>query len=105
MTRLILLAPLALAACQMEGAPAGAPRMDRAGTCFLYVQDEAGGTYSVVSGVGDGTSTPKATIKRGLSGAQADALWAKERKIMDINPECLSILATDRSEPRPAAKS
>ncbi|MBC7146930.1 MAG: hypothetical protein H5U24_16235 [Thioclava marina] len=102
MTRLFLLAPLALAACQMEGAPAGAPRMDQQGTCFLYVEDEGAGKYTVVSGVGDGSPVPKAMIKRGLSGAQADALWTKERKIMDINPECLRILATDRTQARPA---
>ncbi|QPZ92111.1 hypothetical protein [Thioclava electrotropha] len=101
----VLLAPLVLAACQVGTMQSGAPRMDQAGTCFLYVQEEAGGTYSVVSGVGDGTPQPKAMVKRGLSGVQADAAWAKERKIMDINPECLAIVATDRSEARPAPKS
>ena len=106
MTRLFLLAPFALAACQMDGAsPAGAPRMDQAGTCFLYVQDQSDGLFTVVSGVGDGTNAPKAMVTKGLDGAAADALWAKERKTMDVNPECLAILATDRAQARPAPRS
>lgn len=105
MSRLLLLTPLVLAACQVGTMQPGAPRMDQAGTCFLYVQEEGGGTYSVVSGVGDGTPQPKAMVKRGLSASEADAVWAKERKIMNINPECLAIVATDRSGARPAPNS
>ena len=105
MTRLFLLAPVLLAACQIDGlGPTGAPGMNQEGTCFLYVLDEGEGAYTLVSGVGDGTSTPKATVKQGLSASALDALWAKERKIMDINPECLAISARDRSEARPAPK-
>lgn len=105
MTRLLLLAPLALAACQMTGAPANGPaRMDQAGTCFLYVEAPPDGTFTVVSGVGDGTPAPKAMVTRGLSAAAADALWVKERRIMDLNPECLAIVATDRTQARPASE-
>ncbi|MEZ5686729.1 MAG: hypothetical protein R3D78_12985 [Paracoccaceae bacterium] len=100
-----VLAALALAACQMEAVgPDGTPlpRLDRAGTCFLYVTDEGKGRFSVTSGVGDGSKQPLGIVKRGLSAAAADAYWKKERAIMDINPECLSILATDRAQARPA---
>ena len=103
MTRLLFVAPFLLAACQMDGtSPAGAPRMDQEGTCFLYVLDEGNERYTLVSGVGDGTRTPKATLKRGLTAGALDAAWGIERKTMDVNPECLAILATDRTQARPA---
>lgn len=105
MTRLLFLAPLFLAACQIDGiGPTSAPDMGQEGTCFLYVLDEGEGKYTLVSGVGDGTSTPKAMVKSGLSASALDALWGEERAIMDINPECLAISAKDRSEARPAPK-
>ena len=96
-----------LSACQMDGYnPDGTatPRIDREGTCFLYVTAEPSGRYTLTSGVGDGSKTPNAMVKRGLSAQAVDALWAKERKIMDINPECLAILAEDRTMARPAPK-
>lgn len=94
-----------LAACQMEGYyPDGTakPRIDREGTCFLYVTAEPSGRFTLTSGVGDGSKTPNAMVKRGLSAKALDALWAKERRIMDVNPECLAIIAEDRSMARPA---
>ncbi|WP_143598906.1 hypothetical protein [Pseudothioclava arenosa] len=109
MTRIAFtLAALTLAACQMEAmGPDGAPlpRIDRVGTCFLYVTDEGNSRFSVTSGVGDGSKEPLALVKRGLSAAEADALWAKERRIMDLNPECLAIRATDRAQALPAPKA
>jgi hypothetical protein len=105
MTRLLFLAPFALAACQMDGmSPAGTPRMDQQGTCFLYVVEEGNERYTLVSGVGDGTPTPKAIVKKGLTAGALDAAFARERKTMDINPECLAIVATDRTQARPAPK-
>ena len=100
----LTLAPLALGACTLEGMPADPkqPRIEQIGTCFLYVTEEGNGKYSVTSGVGDGSRAPLGTVKRGLSAARTDALWAKERAIMDINPECLAIYATDRAQARPA---
>lgn len=103
-----ILAALALAACQMEAVgPDGTPlpRIDREGTCFLYVSDQGDGRFSVTSGVGDGSKEPLALVKRGLSATEADALWAKERRIMDLNPECLAIMATDRAQARPEPKA
>jgi hypothetical protein len=106
MTRFFLVAPFLLAACQMDGMSSpGAPRMDQEGTCFLYVMDEGNARYTLVSGVGDGTSTPKAMVKKGLTASALDAAWARERKTMDINPECLAIVATDRTQARPAPKA
>jgi hypothetical protein len=103
MTRFFLVAPLLLGACQMDGMSSqGVPRMDQEGTCFLYVMDEGNERYTLVSGVGDGTTTPKAMMKKGLTASTLDTRWARERKTMDINPECLAILATDRAQARPA---
>lgn len=106
MTRLYLLAPLLLAAC-VEGMPSdpGAPRMDKAGTCFAFVTAEADGTYTLTRGIGDGTATPQGVRKTGLSADQVDAAFAKERGIMQIEPECLAIYAKDRSQAASAPKA
>ncbi|WP_339107917.1 hypothetical protein [Thioclava sp. GXIMD4216] len=105
-----LLGLLVLSACVVDenGHPVFAtrptgPSMDQAGTCFLYVEDAKDGTYNLVNGIGNGTKTPLATRQTGLDAAALDAAWAKERKIMDINPECLAISARDRSAARPVS--
>ncbi|AOZ70198.1 hypothetical protein LPB142_13450 [Rhodobacter xanthinilyticus] len=99
MTRLLLAAPLLLAAC-VEGmsTQTGAPRMDQAGTCFAFVTPEEGGTFTLTTGIGDGSKTPLGVQKTGLSAKEVDAAFAKERAIMDINPECLAISAKPRAE-------
>ncbi|MDD8022420.1 MAG: hypothetical protein PHX82_04850 [Paracoccaceae bacterium] len=104
MTRLFLLAPLLLSAC-VEGMTAdpAAPRMSQAGTCFAFVTAQADGTYTLTTGIGDGTKTPVGQQKTGLSAAAVDAAFAQENKIMQINPECLAIYAKDRSQAAPAA--
>ncbi|MER5172778.1 hypothetical protein [Thioclava sp. GXIMD2076] len=106
----LLCLPL-LAGCTLDanGRPAfmmhnSGPSMDQPGTCFLYVEDPKDGTYNLVSGIGNGTMRPWATRKRDLDAAALDAAWAKERRIMDVNPECLAILASDRSDPRPVSE-
>lgn len=105
MTRLLLLASvLALAACTLDenGNPIGpggtaAPRMDQAGTCFALVAPEEGGTFTLTTGIGDGSRQPMGVQKTGLSAKAVDAAFAKERAIMDINPECLGIYAKPRA--------
>lgn len=113
MTRLLLLASvLALAACTVdengnfvsaEPGTASPARMSQAGTCFAFVTAEAGGTYMLTTGIGDGTRTPMGVQKTGLSAKAVDAAFAKERAIMDINPECLGVYAKDRAAAKPAA--
>jgi hypothetical protein len=79
------------------------PQISQAGTCFAFVTEEAGGTYSLTTGIGDGTATPAGEARTGLSAARVDALFASEREVMDISPECLAVLATDRMAARPLA--
>lgn len=102
MTRLLLLAPLLLAAC-VEGMTAdpAAPRMSQAGTCFAFVTAQADGTYTLTTGIGDGSRTPPGQQKTGLSAKAVDAAFAQENKIMQINPECLAIYAKDRTQAPP----
>lgn len=102
--KVLLLAPLALAAC-VEGMPADpkAPRISQVGTCFAYVVDEGAGKYTLISGIGDGSRAPNGVQKTGLSAAAVDAAYAKEMAIMQINPECLAVYAKDRAQAAPAA--
>ncbi|OCX66621.1 hypothetical protein BFP70_00160 [Thioclava sp. SK-1] len=115
MTRIsVILAAVALTACTVDEngniimpppqGQAAAPRMDQEGTCFMYVEDQGEGRYRLVNGVGDGTRTPLAMVKSDLTSAQLDARYTKERAIMDINPECLAIVAKDRAQARPVRK-
>lgn len=106
MTRLLLLASvLALTACTVDengnlvAAPgASSPaRMNQAGTCFAFVTPEEGGTFTLTTGIGDGSRQPMGVQKTGLSAEAVDAAFAKERAIMDINPECLGIYAKPRA--------
>ena len=71
--------------------------MNQAGTCFAFVTAETDGTYTLTTGIGDGSRTPMGVQKTGLTAAAADAAFAKERAIMDINPECLGIYAKPRA--------
>jgi len=71
----------------------------------MFVTEEAGGTYTLTTGVGDGSKTPMGIEKKGLSAAALDKRYAAELEVMNISPECLAILATDRTEARPARKS
>ncbi|WP_376875056.1 hypothetical protein [Albirhodobacter sp. R86504] len=81
------------------------PKISQAGTCFMFVTEETGGTYKLTTGVGDGTNAPLGEEKKGLTAEKLDALYASELAIMNISPECLAILATDRTEARPAKRA
>ena len=104
--RFLIALPLLLAAC-VEGFPIdpSAPRMDQAGTCFATVSAEKDGTFTMLTGIGDGTPTPMAVKKAGLSAEAVDAAFAHEVQIMQINPECLAIYTKGRDKtlpPKPA---
>lgn len=101
--RFLLALPLLLAAC-IEGLPIdpAAPRIDQAGTCFAYVTAESDGTYTMISGIGDGSKAPLGVKKAGLSAEAVDAAFARELATMKIDPECLAIYAKDRSQAAPA---
>ncbi|MBW0156670.1 hypothetical protein [Sedimentimonas flavescens] len=101
MTRLLLLVPFLLSACVEGASQPGQARMDQVGTCFAVVTAEEGGTYALATGVGDGSRAPLGQRLTGLSAAGVDAALAKERKIMDINPECLAIYVKDRAQAAP----
>lgn len=113
MTRIpFLLGAVALSACTMQGlpqvgAPAGnTPRVadwNTPGTCFAVVTKAEDGTYTLATGVGDGTDEPKAVHAKGLTAARVDAAVAKEKGIMKINPECLSTYVFDRAAADPAS--
>lgn len=106
MTRLALLAAtLALTACTVAedgsvtavpSAPAQ-PRLDQQGTCFALVSAQPDGTFTLTTGIGDGSRQPMGVPQAGLSAKAVDAAFAKERAIMDINPECLGIYAKPRA--------
>ncbi|MBD3785766.1 MAG: hypothetical protein IE922_02180 [Sphingomonadales bacterium] len=108
MTRLDLLAAtLALTACTVAedgyvaavpNAPAQ-PRIDQQGTCFALVTAQPDGTFTLTTGIGDGSRQPMGVPQAGLSAKAVDAALARERAIMEINPECLGI----HVKPRPAA--
>lgn len=79
-----------------------AEHVSKAGMCYAYVQAETDGSYTVFTGVGNGTVTPQGgQAKANLSAAGADAAYAKEVGIMKINPECLTSFASGR--PKDAA--
>jgi len=103
--RLFLLFPVLLAACTLEdfSADPGGPRMDQAGTCFALVTAEKDGSYTLTTGIGDGSTTPVGVPKTGLDAAAVDKAFARERAIMDINPECLAIYAKGREAAQPGA--
>ena len=86
-------------------ASAGKPRISQLGTCFMFVTEEGDGKYTLTTGVGDGSKTPMGIEKKGLSAAALDKRYAEELEVMNILPECLAILATDRTEARPAPKT
>ena len=101
MARFLLLVPFLLAACVEGASQPGQARMDQAGTCFAVVSAEEGGTFALATGVGDGSRTPLGQRLTGLSAAGVDAALAKERKIMEINPECLATYVKDRAQAAP----
>lgn len=114
----IVIGALALTACTVDengnfvpspsssaSATPSAPKISQAGTCFLFVSEEEGGKYTVTTGIGDGTPNPVGEARKGLSAARTDALYASELAVMNISPECLAVLATDRSNLRPLPKT
>lgn len=86
-----------------SAASSAMPRISQAGTCFMFVTDEAGGKYTLTTGIGDGSANPLGEARKGLSAARVDALYVSELAVMNISPECLAVLATDRTAARPAA--
>ncbi|MFT3690017.1 hypothetical protein [Paenirhodobacter sp.] len=113
MTRIpFVIGAVALSACTMQGlpqigAPAGStPRAEdwnKPGTCYAVVSKAEDGTYTLATGVGDGSAEPAAVHAKGLSAAKVDAAVAKEKGIMQINPECLSSYVFDRAAADPAS--
>lgn len=102
----MLLCACALSACTLEGLPtpggkSRGPGIDQAGTCFAIVTKAEDGSYTLASGVGDGTLQPKAVPSTKLSAKQVDDAMAKEREIMKINPECLATYTVDRATADP----
>ncbi|TQS72269.1 hypothetical protein ERN12_00150 [Rhodobacteraceae bacterium] len=109
----LVLALIPLAACQMDNLPqlpgmappANLPDMSVPGTCFMFVEDPGDGTFTLVQGISDGSEVPVGTRARGLSAAELDARWEKERAIMQVNPECLAISVRDRTQAREVSAS
>ena len=101
MTRVLFLVPLLLSACVEGASQPGQARMDQVGTCFAVVTAEEGGSYTLATGVGDGSRAPLGQRLTGLSASEVDAAVAKERKIMEINPECLATYVKDRAQAAP----
>ena len=103
--RLFLLFPMLLGACTLEGMSTDptAPSLDKAGTCFALVTAEKDGSYTLMTGIADGSKAPVGVPKAGLDAAAVDKAFARERAIMDINPECLAIYAKGREAAQPGA--
>lgn len=99
----IVPSPSTSAGSSMASAPrvSAMPRMSQAGTCFMFVTNEAAGKYTLTTGIGDGSANPLGQARKGLSAARTDALYASELAVMNISPECLAVLATDRTAARP----
>lgn len=79
---------------------AAATAMSTPGTCFAYVTTEEDGTYTLLTGIGNGTTPAQGVPKRGLSAQAVDIAVVKETEIMKINPECLATYVSPREIPK-----